>query len=323
MKNNKLDALINNDAFSVIIVLVILVIISSILSPVFFSANNLVNVLQQVIVYATLSAGLSFVIYTGGIDLSIGAILAVAGITCGYLMHMGVPIPIAIICGLATGAIIGAFNGILVAYCSLQPMIATLATQQICRGLALTITGGKTVTGFDDAFKWIGNGRLFGTVIPVTVIYMIVIYIICFYVTKYRRLGRIIYAIGGNEEAARLSGINVKKYKMSAYVISGFFAAVAGIIYTAKLNSAQGIAGEGYESDAIAAAVIGGTSLRGGRGVIWGSLLGAIVIGIIRNCMNLLNVSSYIQQIVLGIVILLAVLFDSYRTNKRSISKKK
>ena len=238
-------------------------------------------------------------------------------------MHMGVPIPIAIICGLATGAIIGAFNGILVAYCSLQPMIATLATQQICRGLALTITGGKTVTGFDDAFKWIGNGRLFGTVIPVTVIYMIVIYIICFYVTKYRRLGRIIYAIGGNEEAARLSGINVKKYKMYAYVISGFFAAVAGIIYTAKLNSAQGIAGEGYESDAIAAAVIGGTSLRGGRGVIWGSLLGAIVIGIIRNCMNLLNVSSYIQQIVLGIVILLAVLFDSYRTNKRSISKKK
>ena len=302
------------DGVSAVIVLIVLIIVMSFLSKVFLTPNNLVNVLQQVVVYALLGAGMSIVIYTGGIDLSVGAVLALAGISCGYLMHLGCPIFLAIIVGLVLGALIGTASGFFIAYCRLQPMIATLGMLQITRGICLTMTGGKTVTGFDPAFKWLGSGRIPGTIIPVAVIFMIVCYIIMSYITKYRKIGRIIYSIGGNEEATRLSGINVRKYKMLAYTINGLMAAIAGIIYTSKLNSAQGIAGEGYELDAIAAAVIGGTALVGGRGSMWGTLIGAVVMGVIRNGMNLLNISSYIQQIVLGAIILVAVLFDSFRS---------
>lgn len=313
--------ILNNDNTSAIIVLLVLCVAMAILSPVFLTANNLINVLNQVIVYAILAAGMSTVIFTGGIDLSVGGVLAVAGITCGKMMHSGIPMLPAILVGIALATVIGFFNGFLVAYCKLQPMIATLGVFQIARGIALTVTGGRTVTGFSDAFKWIGNGRLFGTLIPVAVLFMLAIYLIMYYVLKYRRLGRIIYSIGGNMEATRLSGINVKKYKMYAYAICGLMAGIAGIIYTAKLNSAQGIAGEGYEQEGIAASVIGGASLVGGRGNIWGTLVGACVMGVIRNGMNLLNVSSYIQQIVIGVVILLAVLFDSYRTGQKAKAK--
>ncbi|MGI6010012.1 MAG: ABC transporter permease [Ruminococcus sp.] len=318
---SKVKKVLSNDYMSAVMVLVVLIIAMAILSPVFLTGTNLINVLNQVIVYAILGAGMSCVIYTGGIDLSVGAILAVAGILCGKMMHANVPMVLAIIGGILVAVVIGAANGFLVSYCKLQPMIATLGVFQIARGVALTITGGRTVTGFSDAFKWIGNGKLFGTEIPVAVLFMLIIYIIVYYVMKYRRLGRILYSIGGNQEATRLSGINVRKYKMYSYMINGLMAGIAGIIYTAKLNSAQGIAGEGYELDAIAAAVIGGTSLLGGRGSIWGTLIGAIVMGVIRNGMNLLNISSYIQQIVLGAIIILAVLFDSYKAKLMAKSK--
>lgn len=315
---NRIKKLLNHDSMSAVLVLIVLIIAMSILTKVFLTPNNLVNVLQQVVVYALLGAGMSLVIYTGGIDLSVGATLAISGIICGELMHRNVPMFFAIIIGLILGALIGFVNGVLISYYKLQPMIATLGIMEIVRGLALTITGGKTVSGFTPAFKWLGSGRIGGTIIPIAVIFMIVIYLIIYYITKYRRLGRILYSIGGNEEATRLSGINVRKYKTYAYILNGLMAAIAGIIYTAKLNSAQGIAGEGYELDAIAAAVIGGTSLLGGRGSIWGTLVGAIVMGVIRNGMNLLNISSYIQQIVLGTIIIVAVLFDSIRTRNRA-----
>jgi ribose transport system permease protein len=301
-----------------IIVLFVLCVFMSFLSPVFLSSNNLVNVLQQVTVNATLALGMSVVIFTGGIDLSVGSILAISGVVMGKMMLVGVSPVFAVLTSLVIGALFGAINGILIAKCKLQPMIATLGTMSIARGAALTFAGGKTFTGYGAGFRWIGSGFIPGTEIPVQIIFMLIFYAVIFYILKYRKTGRYIYSIGGNEEATRLSGINVNKYKAIAYIICGITASLAGIILVSKLNSAQSIAGEGYELDAIASSVIGGASLLGGSGSVWGTLLGAIIIGVIRNGLNLMNVSSYTQRLIIGIIIIAAVLLDSFRNRRKS-----
>ncbi len=233
------------------------------------------------------------------------------------MVDMGVHPLIAMPVGILVGAACGTFNGLMIARFKLQPMIATLGMMSMARGAALTIANGKTITGYSAGFRWIGSGMIPGTKIPVQIIFMLILYAVVFYIMKYRKFGRYIYAIGGNEEATRLSGINVTKYKMLAYTVSGITCALASIILVSKLNSAQSSAGEGYEMDAIASAVIGGASLTGGFGSIWGTLLGAVIIGVIRNGLNLLNVSSYLQQLILGAIIIAAVLFDSYKNRKK------
>lgn len=195
-------------------------------------------------------------------------------------------------------------------------MIATLGMMSIARGAALTLANGKTITGYPASFRWIGSGRIMD--IPVQILLMLLLYAIMYYVLKYRKFGRYIYSIGGNEEATRLSGIDVMKYKTLAYTVCGAMAAVAGIVLVSKLNSAQSIAGEGYELDAIASAVIGGTSLLGGSGSVWGTLLGAIIMGVIRNGLNLMNVSSYLQKLIIGVIIIAAVLLDSFRNRQKA-----
>lgn len=213
-----------------------------------------------------------------------------------------------------------AFNGIMISKFKLQPMIATLAMMSMARGAAYTLADGQTITGYSDAFRWIGVATIPGTQIPVQIIFMILLYILFYYIMKYRKFGRYIYSIGGNEEATRLSGINVDKYKTLAYMVSGLCAGIASVILVAKLNSAQSVAGLDYEMDAIASCVIGGTSLLGGFGSVWGTFVGSIIMIVIRNGLNLLNVSSNLQKLVIGIVILLAVLADSIR-NKAAAKK--
>ena len=225
---------------------------------------------------------------------------------------------VGIVVALIVGAACGCFNGVMIAKFKLQPMIATLAMMSMARGAAYTLADGQTITGYSAGFRWIGTANIPGTPIPVQIVFMLLLYILFYYIMKYRKFGRYIYSIGGNEEATRLSGIDVDKWKICAYTISGLCAAIASVILVAKLNSAQSTAGLDYEMDAIASCVIGGTSLLGGSGSVWGTLVGAIIMFVIRNGLNLLNVSSNLQKLVLGIVILLAVLADSLRNRKKA-----
>lgn len=300
-------------------VLIALAILLSVISPAFRDPQNLINILQQVTVNAILALGMTMVIFTGGIDLSVGSVVAFSGIVMGILViDLGVNPWLAALIGIALGSVCGTINGLLISRFKLQPMIATLGMMSIARGAALTLAGGRTISGYPPGFTWLGNGTIPGTTIPVQIVFMLLLYVIAYYFMRYRRFGRALYSVGGNEEATRLSGINVFKYKTLAYTVSGALAGIASVVLVAKLNSAQSIAGQDYELDAIASAVIGGASLLGGKGSIWGTLMGALIIGVIRNGLNLLNVSSYLQKLIIGFIILIAVLVDAFRNRERS-----
>ncbi|ERI07128.1 ABC transporter permease subunit [Aneurinibacillus aneurinilyticus] len=289
--------------------LLVITIILAVMSPNFLTLNNILNVLRQVSINALIAFGMTFVILTGGIDLSVGAILALSGALTAGLMTGGMDPLLAILVGLLAGTAMGMVNGLLVAKGKVAPFIATLATMTIFRGLTLVYTEGRPITGFDsDMFTMLGAGYLFN--IPVPVIWTIGCFAVLYFILKKTAFGRRVYAIGGNEEAAILSGIKVSRVKVYIYALTGFLSALAGIILTSRLNSAQANAGMGYELDAIAAVVLGGTSLSGGRGWIFGTLIGAMIIGVLNNGLNLLEVSSFYQQVVKGSVILLAVLLD-------------
>lgn len=300
-------------------VLIALAVLLSVISPAFRDPQNLINILQQVTVNAILALGMTMVIFTGGIDLSVGSVVAFSGIVMGILViDLGVNPWLAALIGIALGSVCGTINGLLISRFKLQPMIATLGMMSIARGAALTLAGGRTISGYPPGFTWLGNGTIPGTTIPVQIVFMLLLYVIAYYFMRYRRFGRSLYSVGGNEEATRLSGINVFKCKTLAYTVSGALAGIASVVLVAKLNSAQSIAGQDYELDAIASAVIGGASLLGGKGSIWGTLMGALIIGVIRNGLNLLNVSSYLQKLIIGFIILIAVLVDAFRNRERS-----
>nr|WP_300144790.1 ABC transporter permease [Propionicimonas sp.] len=301
------------------IVLAALCIVLAIVSPTFRTEQNLINILQQVTINAIVAVGMTLVIFTGGVDLSVGSVVGFTGIVMGMMIvNNGISPLIAVPVGILIGAACGFVNGILISRLKLQPMIATLAMMSMARGAALTLAQGRTITGYSPEFNWIGQGTIPGTDIPVQILLMLALYVGIWYLMKYRKTGRYIYAIGGNEEATRLSGINVVKFKTLTYVLSGTLAALASFVLVAKLNSAQSIAGQDYELDAIASAVIGGASLLGGSGNVWGTLMGAIIIGVIRNGLNLLNVDSNLQKLILGIIILIAILTDALRNRKRA-----
>lgn len=307
---NTVKKRIDFSQMTTLLVLIVLCVILSVLKPVFLTPGNLINIITQVTVNAIVAIGMTFVILTGGIDLSVGSVLGLAGIVMGMMMKAGMPVGIALITSIIVGVACGAVSGVLVTIGKLPPFIATLGIMNIARAIALTISKGGNMSAFPESFTWIGVGTIFGTGIPVQVLFMLILYLLGYYLLRYRQTGRFVYAIGGNKEAARLSGVSVRMYEMLTYIISGFTAAFAAIVLTAKLNAAQPTAGMNYELDAVAAVVIGGTSLTGGVGSIWGTLLGAIVIGVIRNGLNLLNANSYLQQGIIGCVIILAVLLD-------------
>ena len=290
--------------------LILLVVVISVLNTAFLDLSNLLNLLRQVSINGLIAFGMTFVILTGGIDLSVGSILALSSAFTAILITSGLDPIVALIVGVLGGFLLGVFNGVLVTFGSMAPFIATLATMTIFRGLTLVITDGNPITdlGVSYLFQLFGKGYFFG--IPVPAVTMIIVFIVLAIILQKTTFGRHTYAIGGNEVASKISGIKVNKVKILIYGISGLMSALAGAILTSRLNSAQPTAGTSYELDAIAAVVLGGTSLTGGKGRIVGTLIGVLIIGVLNNGLNLLGVSSFYQQVVKGIVILIAVLID-------------
>jgi ribose transport system permease protein len=297
--------------------LIILCVVMTILSPFFLTFNNLFNVGTQIAVIAILALGQTFVIVSGGIDLSVGSVLGLAGIVFGWATAVvNLPLPVALALGIGAGALAGLVNGLLITLGNLPPFIATLAMLSAASGLALVISDGQPLNPIPEPILSLGSGDLFG-IVPLPVIVMLVMWAITIGVLRSTYSGRSMYAIGGNEEAARLSGINVSRQKLVIYTLSGLFAGIAGILLTARLASADPQAGFTYELDAIAAVVIGGASLSGGVGNATGTLIGALILGVLRNGLNLLNVSAFWQQVIIGAVIALAVMTDTLRRRRK------
>ncbi|MEH7108564.1 ABC transporter permease [Bacillus sp. JJ1764] len=290
--------------------LILITAVLSVVSTSFLTLENVFNVLRQVSINALIAFGMTFVILTGGIDLSVGSILALSSTLTAGMMANGMDPFLAMIVGLGSGAVMGAINGLFITKGKVAPFIATLATMTIFRGLTLVYTEGRPITGLSKSSMFELMGRGYFGWIPIPVIWMLVCYGILYFVLKKTTFGRRVYAIGGNEEASLLSGIRVNNVKVWIYALTGTLSALAGIILASRLDSAQPTAGTSYELDAIASVVLGGTSLSGGRGWIFGTLVGALIIGVLNNGLNLMNVSSFYQQVVKGGVILLAVLLD-------------
>lgn len=295
--------------------LLLLGLLLSIISPHFLTISNILNILRQVSIIGIVSVGMTCVIITGGIDLSVGSVLALSAIIGALALKNGANIPLAILIAISVGGGCGFVNGILIAArIKMPPFIATLVMMSIARGLSLVITSGRPIYGLPSEYGFIAGGYTFG--IPFPVILMIFLYIISYLYVSYVRTGMYYYVIGGNEEAARLAGIKIKNIKISAYVLSGISAAIGGAILSSRLISIEPLAGLGYELDAIAASVIGGANLMGGEGNLIGTLIGAITMGVLRNGLNLLNVSSYWQQVAIGIVIAAVVSINALRKDR-------
>ena len=289
--------------------LLVVCLVLSYLSPYFLTQRNIVNVLSQVSDIGIMAAGSALVIITGGIDLSVGAVLATSLMVNAWLYrYAGVPFPLALIASLLVGTLIGTVNGALSTYGGIQPFVATLATMSACSGLALFITNGSPITGFPDWFTALTSIRVFG--IPFEAVILVVTYLVAAFFLRYRPSGRALYAIGGNEEVARLSGLNVQRIRVGVYAVAGFLAALAGVVVGSRLDSAQPTAGVGDLLSVIAVVVIGGTSLAGGTGSMLGTFIGLLTIGVLRNGMGLLNVSPNLQPVVIGVAIIFAVLTD-------------
>ena len=284
-------------------------------TPHFLTVSNLLNVLEQTALNAVVAVGMTFVIISGGIDLSVGSVLALAGICLALALEAGVPAPAAIAISLVVGGACGLVNGLLITLGRLPPFIATLGMMSVARGLALMLAEGRPISGFGEGFRAIATERVL--TIPAPVVITILIYAVAHFVLTRTVFGRTTYAIGGNEEAARLSGVQVRFHKTGVYGVAGLTSAAAAVVLTARLNSAQPTAGTMYELDAIAATVIGGSSLLGGEGTVTGTLIGALIMGVLRNGLNLLNVSSFLQQVVIGVVIIGAVLVDMTLKRRR------
>ncbi|MDH2926071.1 ribose ABC transporter permease [Lonepinella koalarum] len=288
--------------------LIIIFAVFSFLSPVFFTTPNLLNILQQSSLNAIIALGMTLVIITAGIDLSVGPTAAISAVVGASLMVAGVPVPLAILGALLVGVLTGLFNGVLIAYAGLQPFIVTLGALSLYRALSLIYTGGNPIFGIPADFRSLMNGTLLG--IPSSVIIVTVIALVLWIVLTKTPLGEYIFAVGGNEEAARVCSVPVAKTKVTVYVLSGFLSAVAGLILVGRLGAADPTLGNLWELDAIAAAAIGGASLMGGKGSIIGTILGAIILGALRNGLTLLNIQAFYQLLATGIIIIVAMLID-------------
>ena len=302
-----------------LIALFVLCLIIGLLSDKFFTVSNFWNVLRQISVNICLSVGMTLVVLMAGIDLSVGSVLALCGAITAGLFKMGIEVPSqnlyigftllgASLAGVLTGALLGFFNGFVITRFKVPSFVATLAMLTVARGLTMLWTKGFPISGLGEQFAYMGTGWFLGVPVPVWISAIVVA--LAVFLSDKTKIGRYIYAIGGNENASLLSGININKVKIIVYTIAGALAAVGGLMVTSRLDSAQPNAGTGYELDSIAAVVIGGTSLSGGKGSIWGTVLGAIIIGVLNNGLVLLNVSPFWQQVVKGFVILLAVIID-------------
>jgi ribose transport system permease protein len=286
------------------------------LTPHFLTVSNLLNVLEQTSINAIVAVGMTYVIVSGGIDLSVGSVLAFSGVVLASGLSAGAPTPVGLVLALGVGSACGLANGMLISFGRLPPFIVTLGMMSVARGAALMWAEGRPISGFPESFRALATERVL--VIPLPVLITGFVYLAAHFVLSRTVFGRAVYAIGGNEEAARLSGVPVRFHKTMVYGVSGMMSGAAAVLLTARLNSAQPTAGIMYELDAIAATVIGGTSLLGGEGTLVGALIGALIMGVLRNGLNLLNVSSFFQQVVIGLVIIGAVLIDMMLKRRRN-----
>lgn len=305
----------------ILVALLLLVLALSIFTDTFLTADNILSVVRQISVDSVLAFGMAMVLIIGCIDLSVSSVLALSGCVCVFLIELGVPTEFAIIFTLIFGAFCGAINGIIATYTTIPAFIITLATQQIFRGASYLMTNGKSIMCYDEKFNAIGTGYI-GPIPILGIVTIICLLFTCILLSK-TKFGRGMYAIGGNNSAAIYAGIKVKKITGSVFVFTGIMSAMAGIILASRVYSAQPAAGAGYESNAIAAAVLGGVSFSGGVGTAGGVMIGVLIIGFMNNGLNMLHVTSYWQIIVKGLLILLAVYLDTLRNNKRLHIKKR
>ena len=294
----------------VFVATLILCVVFTVLDPQFLTWRNFLTIFQQMVLNGLLAVGIMFTILTGGIDLSIGCTFAIVGIAVATCTVGGMNPVMALVIGLVVGAVLGLFNGFLVTNLKLQPFIATLGTMSLYRGIAYVVTGGVPVTNVPDSFRNIFNGQIGESGIRYYVIVMLVVFIVAHVILSKTRTGDYLYAVGGNEEAAKLSGVNTRKTKYIAYIASGVCTAVAGLVMLASLGSAEATAGIGYETNAIAAAAIGGTSMAGGRGTALGTFVGALLLAVLKVGMVVINVDSFWQYVVTGLIIIVASYFE-------------
>jgi ribose transport system permease protein len=315
LEPNLFKKLLHRREAGIFFALVGLVILITCVQPKFLSRDNLFLISRPIALTAIIALGVLFVILTGGIDLSVGSTVGLSGFVCGLAMAAGFHPLLAVAVGLLTGAMVGAVNGAIVAYVGVTPFIVTLGMLGAAHGIVLILKQGDSVRDISKTFIAFGNGSVFGISVPVVI--LVFIALACYLALGHCVFGRRVFAVGGNEKAAALSGINTRGVKFMTYVLSGMLSAVSGILYVARFQSAQADSGKGMELDAIAAAVIGGTSLMGGEGSVIGVLLGATIMGVIRSGLVLMRVSSYWQELIIGTIIVLAAILDVIRSRKR------
>ncbi len=308
--SSPLKHIFNFQQWGILLVLLTLIIILGITVPVFLSPRNIRNVLQQVATLGIVSLGMTILMISGGIDLSVGSSISVTAVIVGSLLKAGAPVLPIIILGLAVGSCMGLINGTLAAHTKAHPFILTLGTMTLFQGLAIIVTGGFPITDLGKKFEFLGGGMIRG-VLPLIVIIFFVVLLCGFFLLRYTRLGRVAYALGGNEYTTYLAGINVKRNKIIFYVICGFCAGLASLVLSSRISSAIPNMGTGFELNSIAAVVIGGTPLVGGKGNVWGTLTGVLLLGIIANGLNLLHVEGSWQYVVTGIIIIAVIMHQS------------
>src|SRR2546426_6075600 len=314
-RNNLFLRLLRRRESGIFLALLVLMLTITAFQSNFATANNLYLIGRQIAYTAIVALGVFFVILTSGIDLSVGSVVGLSGVICGMAMAAGLPPFVAVAVGLLTGLAVGAVNGAIVAYVGLTPFIVTLGMLSMARGLVFVLTHGDSIRAIPEPFIKAGLMDVLG--IPMPVIVLMLVSIIAYFVSHHSVFGRQLYALGGNEQAAALSGINTRHLKLAAYSVSAMLSSITGVLFVARFRSAQANAGLGMELDAIAAAVIGGTSLMGGQGSVLGVLLGASIMGVLRNGLVLMEVSSYWQELIIGLVIVLAAIIDIVRNRWR------
>lgn len=298
------------------IVLVLMCIVLAIANDKFLTGANIMTIIKQISIQSIVAIGMTMIIITGNIDLSVGSLVAFASVCAALLMKSGLPTGLTIIAVILISGVLGLISGGVTAKLKLHSFLVTLALMQTFRGLAQTMTGGYPIAGFDSGFGAIAAGDIFG--IPYLVIYMVIFYAVFIYIMKYTAFGRSIYAIGGNQESARLSGINVEKVKTMVFVISSMLCGVAGVLLTSKVRSGDPTCATGWEMDTIAGAIIGGTNMMGGEGKLGGTIIGLLFVGVLSNGMILLGVNAYMQNVIKGLVIFLAVILNSIQKKSQS-----
>ncbi|WP_075200869.1 ABC transporter permease [Leucobacter celer] len=300
----------------IVLVLVLLIIGFSILSPNFLDANNLFNILRQVTTLGIVAVGFAFVLLTGGIDLSVGYQISLYVVVCGIMMsQFDVPWPLAILLVLVLGVVIGLINGLIITLTGVAPLIVTLSMMTILNGVSYLLSKGLPISGFPSDFSVLGQGALIG--IPVSVMVLVVVWAIGYFIANKTYIGRYFYAIGNNVEAARLSGVNTRRTLLFVYAICGLFTAVGAVLLLSRLNSAQSATGAGFEFSVLTACVLGGVSVMGGRGTMFGAFVGVLIVGVLDNGLVLLNVSEYVQLVIKGAILLIAVIYDAMSKNSK------